>query len=607
MSGLTNQVPSGLKEVDVIVAGGGTTGLIVASRLSDKFPDLSILVVERGQNNYNDPAVKNPLFFIENILELGEVNPRMIRYQGQPEAQLDGRASVVPAGSVLGGGSSINMLTYTRPQREDLDGWKMPGWGADEVLPYLKKFETYHGPGKPELHGFDGPIQISNASYGPTQLQDQFIEVAAKLGIPEAIDLQDLDSNHAVQRNLRYISPEGVRSDTGHAYLHPRLQDGAHPNLHVIVEHEIEKILFEDQRAVGIKFHGTPGFQNSTQSHVVKARKMVVVSAGTIGTPLLLQRSGVGAKEVLDRAGVDVVADSPGVGNEFQDHNTMLVSYYTGLLPNETYDDLLNGGTTFKKLLAEKSPMLAWNSAEITSKVRPTDDEVAAALGPEAMKLWERDFKNIPNKPIATISTANGFIIPISEEEKDERFLSLGTFLLYPYARGHTYITGPKVNDDLDMVTGILTDEAGFDLAMAKWLYKKQREIVRRLPLYRGEVAMLHPPFDASSDAAAKKRDGPLPADVADIVYTEADEEVLNAWVRASLAQNWHGIGTCKMAPQEEGGVVDQNLEVYGVEGLKLADLSVVPHNMAANTGIMAYTIGEKASDIFARELKCRK
>jgi choline dehydrogenase-like flavoprotein len=170
----------------------------------------------------------------------------------------------------------------------------------------------------------------------------------------------------------------------------------------------VEKILFENQRAIGVKIHGTPGFQDNSGSHIIKARKMVIVSAGTIGTPLILQRSGVGAKEVLERANVDVVADLPGVGSEFQDHNTQLLSYYTSLRPNETYDDLLNGQTTFEKLLADKSPMLAWNSAEITSKVRPTDDEVASVLGPEALKLWERDFKNVRNKPVATISTANG-------------------------------------------------------------------------------------------------------------------------------------------------------------------------------------------------------
>jgi alcohol oxidase len=185
--------------------------------------------------------------------------------------------------------------------------------------------------------------------------------------------------------------------------------------------------------------------------------------------------------------------------------------------------------------------------------------------------------------------------------------LSTGSFLLHPYARGHVHVTGPAPEDKLDMVTGILTDQDGFDLAMAMWLYKKQREIVRRLGVYRGEYAPVHPPFDADSDAVCKKRDGPLPPDVKDIVYTAADDVVLTKWVRESLAQNWHGIGTCKMGSPDNGGVVDQHLGVYGIASLKIADLSVVPVNMAANTANMAFTIGEKAGDIFASELKCGK
>lgn len=159
----------------------------------------------------------------------------------------------------------------------------------------------------------------------------------------------------------------------------------------------------------------------------------------------------------------------------------------------------------------------------------------------------------------------------------------------------------------IDLETGILSDEEDFDLSMAMWMYKKQREIVRRLELYRGESPLLCPPFAADSEAAGKKRDGPLPADVKDIVYTEADDEVLKGWIRASLSHCWHEMGTCRMAPRDSGGVVNERLGVYGVEALKVADLSVVPVNMAANTGNMALTIGEKAADIFAEELGYRK
>lgn len=120
---------------------GGTAGCVVAARLSDVDPKLSILVVERGSNNWKDPTVTNPLFFMQNILELGEPKPRMMFYQGKNEPNLANRALAIPTGSILGGGSSINMLTYTRPQREDLDGWNMPGWSADDMLPYMKKVQ----------------------------------------------------------------------------------------------------------------------------------------------------------------------------------------------------------------------------------------------------------------------------------------------------------------------------------------------------------------------------------------------------------------------------------------------------------------------------------
>ena len=138
---------------------------------------------------------------------------------------------------------------------------------------------------------------------------------------------------------------------------------------------------------------------------------------------------------------------------------------------------------------------------------------------------------------------------------------------------------------------------------MAMWAYKKQREIARRLDVYRGEVTPLCPPFAEDSDTVCKKRSAPLVPDVEDLVYTEADDAVLKKWIRGSVGHCWHELGTCKMAPSTDGGVVDERLSLYGVESLRVADLSVVPVNMAANTANMAFTIGEKAADIFAKDL----
>ncbi|KAI6777682.1 uncharacterized protein J7T54_005475 [Emericellopsis cladophorae] len=553
MGGVHNQVIDGLNEVDVIIAGGGTAGCVLAARLSDADPELSILVVERGPNNLDDPTVTNPLFFIENILGLGASNPRMMAYKGQAEEAIAGRAMTVPAGSILGGGSSINMLTYTRPQRGDLDDWNMPGWSSEGMIPYMKK---------------------------------------------------DFDTNQAIQRNLRYISEDGVRQDAAHAYVHPRLHDGKHPNLHILVEHEVVRVSSEDGKANGVVLRGTPGIKDLTGTHEIAAKKLIVVSAGALGTPLLLERSGIGHRDKLTKAGIDVFSHVPGVGEEFQDHNTILLSYYTSLTANETYDDLLNGRTTFKDMLENDHDMLAWNAAEITSKIRPTEKEIDAILRGDARSVWDEIFEKNVNMPAATISTCNGFIGPIPEEDRSERFLSTGSFLLHPLARGHVHVTSSDPDAEIDLKTGILTDKAGFDLAMAMWLYKKQREIVRRLDVYRGEWPAIHPPFANDSAAVAKKRDGPLPTPVEDIEYSTEDDKVLEKWITENLAQNWHGIGTCKMASPCDGGVVDENLSVHGVGHLKIADLSIVPHNLAANTAIMAFTIGEKAADIIAKELK---
>ena len=249
------------------------------------------------------------------------------------------------------------------------------------------QFETYHWPGSPSAHGTDGPIHISEGPFGPTKLQGQFIKAPARVGFPESVDLQNLDSNQAVQRTLRFVSSDGIRQDAAHAYLQPRFQNGNDRNLFVLVEHEVVRVMVEDTRVAGIEVRSNPVFQNSTQDHKIKASKMVVVSAGTLGTSMLLEQSGVGDRNVLSLAGVNVVVELPGVGMGLQDHNTMLVSYYSSLGSDETYDDILDGKTMYQKLLEQKSRMLIWNTAETTSKVRPTNKEIESLLGLPALKL----------------------------------------------------------------------------------------------------------------------------------------------------------------------------------------------------------------------------
>jgi len=181
----------------------------------------------------------------------------------------------------------------------------------------------------------------------------------------------------------------------------------------------------------------------------------------------------------------------------------------------------------------------------------------------------------------------------------------MANWTAYPYSRGHIHVTGPGMADPVDFDTGWLTDPGDVDVKKHIWAYKVSREMWRRMPIFRGELALNHPRFPAGSKAAViEKADGPVVTDdTSRIEYSAEDDKAIDQKVREILSTTWHSLGTCKMAPRERNGVVDKDLSVYGVKGLKLADLSVPPENVGANTGNTAFVIGEKAADIFIKEL----
>ncbi|KFY79231.1 hypothetical protein V499_01735 [Pseudogymnoascus sp. VKM F-103] len=585
--GLHTKLAEGIDEVDVIIAGGGTASCIIAARLAEADPNLSILVIEGGANNYNVASVIYPALFLQN---LAPNSTTAIFYKGNKAKQLADREPIVPSGGILGGGSSINFMMYTRAQRSDFDSWKTAGWSADELLPFMKKLETYHGPGEKEHHGFDGPIHVSNSTYRASRPETDFIDAAQKVGYPEIKDLQNLDANNGVERWLRYVSPDGKRQDTAHTYLHPKLQDSnAYPNLHVLVEAKVVRAVVDDSgRAVGVEYTPNPDFQAAGISltkhpkQTVKARKLVVISCGACGTPAVLERSGVGNAEVLERAGVPVVVDLPGVAAD------------------ETIDGILSGRADAAELIAKNDKIMGWNSIDISSKVRPTDDEVSA-LGPEFQAAWDRDFKNAPNKPLMLMGLVSCFLGDPSSVPAGQ-YVTIGNYTAYPYSRGHMHITGSDHSDRLDFDVGFFTDPHDIDLKKQIWAYKKQREIMRRTKMYRGELALGHPRFPAGSNAACVETNGPL-NDVCDLKYSAEDDKAIEEWLRENVNTTWHSLGTAKMAPLEEMGVVKPNLDVHGVKGLKVADMSIAPENVGANTNNTALVIGEKAADIIMQEL----
>ncbi|KAK7727648.1 hypothetical protein SLS53_006697 [Cytospora paraplurivora] len=527
-------------------------------------------------------------------------------YQGHTSDYLAGRVPSIQTSRILGGGSSVNMLMYSRPQRSELDAWNTPGWSADEVLKYMNKFESYHGPGPEDRHGHDGPLYIGPARYRGKVLESDFIEAVEQQGWPEIKDNNDLDTTNGSVRALKYINPDGKRQDTAYAYIHPKLQSGNFPNLHVLVETDVERVLFDDnKKAVGVTFRPGLDFQPGTEMdspRTVRARKQVVVSAGAVGTPQILERSGVGSPEVLARAGVPLVAPIQGVGENYLDHHFIMYPYTNDVGPEETIDGLFSGRVNIQELIPENDPILSWTGVDVQTKLRPSDADVAR-LGPDFQAAWDKGFKNFPDKPLMIFSVVSCFVGDYSTVPAGQ-YTTLATFSLHPFSRGRLHITGPKFDDPLDVDPGLLEDENGIDLKMHFWMYKKQREVARRMKTFTGEVATGHPEFPRGSKAAVVD----AKVDVSrEIEYSPEDDKAIEKWLKEHLIPCWHSMGTCKMAPLEDGGVVDPVLNVYGVQGLKVADLSIPPSNVGCNTCSVALAVGEKAADLIIQELGIAK
>lgn len=277
---------------------------------------------------------------------------------------------------------------------------------------YASQLETYHGKGDKDRHGYDGPVGVSKGTHTCSRAEDAFVEAAAKLGYPEAQDLQNLDANNAIERYYRYVGPNGRRQDAAHRYLHPKLQSGDYPNLHVLVEKQVVRVLFdENKRAIGVEYQTNPKYMANpefmatsyTALRTIGARKLVVLSAGANATPGILERSGVGDPKVLQQAGIDVLEDIPGVGNDYQDHHLSLWTYRTNLLPSETINGFQDGRFNIEDCIKNAHELLGTNGMDAQAKARPTEAEVEA-LGPEFKKAWDRDFKDAPNRPLMILA-----------------------------------------------------------------------------------------------------------------------------------------------------------------------------------------------------------
>lgn len=522
--------------VEFIVVGAGSAGCVVARRLVDA--GHTVALIEAGGRDTN-PWIHIPVGYAKTMYDT-RVN---WGYHTEADPAVGGRSIYWPRGKVLGGSSSINGLVYIRGQREDFDHWRQlgnPGWSYDDVLPYFRRSEDQTR-GDDAWHGTGGPLGVADLDRHP--LVEAFIEAAGAEGIP-----RNDDFNGASQEGAGYYqltTRNGRRSSTAVAFLKPVGRD---PKLRLVVDALVERVVFDGRRAVGVALRGPGG------AETIRCTREVIVAAGAINSPQLLELSGVGAAERLAGLGVPVVAELPGVGECLQDHY-QIRSTYRCTRPITFNDDLrtLVGKARIglQYLLFRKGP-LTW-SAGYGGCFARTRPELASPDVQFHFLLVSND------RPGGDLHPFPGFTCSVCQ--------------LRPESRGSVHAASADPAAPPTIRANYLATE-GDRRTMVDGL-KLQRCIMGHEPM-RGFWSEEMAPGDAVA----------------------TDDQLLD-YVRNAGGTIFHPSGTCRMGPPEDAkAVVDPTLRVRGVEGLRVADASIMPTVVSGNTNAATIMIGEKAADL---------
>ncbi|KAF9036216.1 GMC oxidoreductase-domain-containing protein [Panaeolus papilionaceus] len=588
-------------QYDIIFAGGGPCACIAASRLLESNPDLKILIIEYGSHVKNEARHIQPGQYMRM-----QADQEVLHFHvGKSSVSLAGRSPIVPTGKAVGGASVVNFMMYTRPPASDYDDWETVygnrGWGSDSLIPLAKKAETYQEQDPNGTHGLAGPIKVSFAP-DLTQIGDAFLQAAQQYDKGRSMtgDINGFYECNKYGKWARYIDKyTGKRSDVPHHYIYDRPEN---PNLTILTQRIVDSVIIENGRAVGVKYQSIPHPQLGENE--ARATKFVVLAAGTFGSASILERSGIGSDKVMNKLNIKQVVDLPGVGENYMDH-MIVFTPYRGAKGIETMNEIFYG--TEKQLedhvqLWSQSGqgLMAHNGIDAGIKIRPNSQDLEE-LSPEMQMRWRDFYANSPDRPLLLMGPMAAFIggPPPSFEDN---FFSLGWFQGYLASTGYSHISSRDPRATTDFHPGFLDHPD--DLSVMRWGYKKTRELARRMKCYRGELPSGHPAFDTKSNAAVILDDLPHSAGEPDIIYSDEDNQRIEEFIRARVATSLHPCGTCAMKPRAQGGVVDERLNVYGVEGLKVADCSIFPGNVSANLYNTAIVIGEKAAIIISEDLK---
>ncbi|KAK0223434.1 GMC oxidoreductase-domain-containing protein [Armillaria fumosa] len=600
-----------LLEAELVDASLLDTSSPLIRRLAAADPSLKILILEagphvRGLENHIQPAR-----YFDNLVSPDEV---FTSHVGNPSKSLAGRSPIVTSAKCMGGGSNVNFVMYTRASASDYDAWEIfgnPGWGSEDLIPLANKVETYQcGSDPASIHGTNGPIAISVKNVVGT-FGEQYLNVAAKYDKERDFteDPNNFRSCNQYSPWLKYINPvSGTRSDTAHHFIYNQEHND---NLKVLDRQRVIRVIFNDNRAIGVEY--TDDVERATKVpgegvHQAFASRLVVLPGGAFGSPAILERSGIGGTGILQKNDIPQIVDLPGSTDHIlADHNLLFIPYHADET-SDTLDGIFEDDPATVSFHADQrwrkdgTGLLATNGIDAGIKHRPNEKDLKI-IGPTFTERWNNFFLNAPDKPVMWIGPIAGYVGLDPPREPGRKYFSLLYYTEYPVSLGRVHIQGGlNPYAPLDLETGFLDDPA--DLAVLRWAYKHSREFARRMSAYRGYTATAHPLFPKGSGAATEfQAQGPVAISAPDIDYTDEDDAAIDDYHRLKVATTWHSLGTWAMKPRSQGGVVDSRLNVYCVTNLKVADMSIAPSNVGANTYNSALIIGEKAAIIIAEEL----